>query len=84
MSAVIFKFSRSPVNFMAAHGIKFIDRVEALAKKDQQFRKLLGVIPQNNIPGSPWVRIKAIAAKPCKAVISYREISNLIIAQYGS
>jgi hypothetical protein len=44
------------------HGDKFIDRFEILARDDQQFRKLLGAVWQNNMSDALWARVKAIAA----------------------
>jgi hypothetical protein len=46
------------------HGGNFIDRFEILARDDQQFRKLLGAVWQNNMPDALWARVKAIAAPP--------------------
>jgi hypothetical protein len=46
---------------LAAHGDRFIDRVEDLAGRDAQFRKLLGATWQNSIPCDVWERIKAVA-----------------------
>src|SRR5713101_8165327 len=48
-------------DLLAAHGDQFIDRVEALARHDAQFRKLLGATWQNSMPGTLWNRIKAVA-----------------------
>ena len=47
-------------DLLVTHGDQFIDRVEALAKHDAQFRKLLGATWQNSIPGTLWGRIKAV------------------------
>ena len=48
-------------DLLVAHGVQFIDRIEALAGHDEQFRKLLGAIWQNSMPGTLWSRIKAVA-----------------------
>ena len=48
-------------DLLVAHGDQFIDRVEALAERDTQFRKLLGATWQNSMPGTLWSRIKAVA-----------------------
>jgi hypothetical protein len=48
-------------DLLVAHGDRFIDRIEALAGHDTQFRKLLGATWQNSIPGTLWSRIKAVA-----------------------
>jgi hypothetical protein len=49
-------------NSLVYHGDKFIDRFEVLAREDQQFRKLLGAVWQNNMSDALWARVKAIAA----------------------
>lgn len=49
-------------DLLVAHGEKFIDRIEALAKDDQQLRKLLGATWQNDMPDALWARIRAVAA----------------------
>jgi hypothetical protein len=43
------------------HGEEFIDRVEALAQQDQQFKKVLGAVWKNNISDAVWDRVKAVA-----------------------
>jgi hypothetical protein len=48
-------------DLLVAHGDQFIDRVEALAERDAQFRKLLGATWQNSMPDTLWSRIKAVA-----------------------
>lgn len=48
-------------DLMVAHGPRFIERVEALAGQDQQFRKMLGCTWQNRMPDELWARIKAVA-----------------------
>lgn len=48
-------------DLMVAHGDRFIDRIERLAKHDAQFRKLLGATWQNSIAPTLWERIKAVA-----------------------
>ena len=50
-------------SLLANHGNGFIDRIESLAQTDQQFRKLLGAVWQNNITDATWARIKAVAAQ---------------------
>jgi hypothetical protein len=48
-----------------AHGDKFIDRVEALAREDQDFRHFIGGIwPSRDMPEALLGRLKAIALKP--------------------
>jgi hypothetical protein len=48
-------------DFLVQHGHKFIDAVEKLAREDEQFRKLLGAVWQNDIAEDVWVRIKRVA-----------------------
>jgi hypothetical protein len=49
-------------DLLVAHGDKFIDRVECLAKSDEQFAKLLGVVWKNRMSEEIWKRVKAVAA----------------------
>jgi Family of unknown function (DUF6869) len=49
-------------NLLVAHGDEFIDRIECLAKSDEQFRKLLGIVWQNKMSDAIWMRVKAVAA----------------------
>ncbi|WP_052689292.1 DUF6869 domain-containing protein [Xanthomonas albilineans] len=49
-------------DLLVAHGEKFIDHIEALAKDDQQLRKLLGATWQNDMSDALWARIRAVAA----------------------
>ena len=51
-------------DLLVYHGDKFIDRFELLARDDQQFRKMLGAVWQNNMSDILWTRVKAIAAPP--------------------
>ena len=51
-------------DLLATHGEKFIDRFEELAKKDEDFRRLLGGAWQNQMPDELWKRVKAIALPP--------------------
>jgi hypothetical protein len=47
------------------HGYKFIDRIEALAKEDKDFRHFIGGIwPDRGMPQDLLDRFKAIALKP--------------------
>lgn len=46
---------------LAHHGKLLIGAVETLARDDEQFRKLLGALWQNNIAEDVWVRIKRVA-----------------------
>jgi hypothetical protein len=48
-------------DLLVSHGPEFIERVEALAAKDLQFRKLLGAVWQNDIRDDIWRRVRAIA-----------------------
>lgn len=49
-------------DLLTAHGERFIDRIEILAKDDQQLRKLLGATWQSDIADALWARIRAISA----------------------
>lgn len=49
-------------NLLVYHGSDFIDRIEALAAHDQQFKKLLGAVWQRDMPDAIWKRVKAVAA----------------------
>ena len=48
-------------DLMGGHGAQFIDRVERCAKSHEAFRRMLGVVWQNQIPDDVWARIKKIA-----------------------
>src|SRR5260370_5695799 len=48
-------------DLLVAHGNRFIDRIEALAGHDAQFRRLLGATWPNSIASGVWRRIKAVA-----------------------
>ena len=48
-------------DLLVSHGDRFIDRIEALAGHDTQFKKLLGATWRNSIAPGVWKRIKAIA-----------------------
>jgi hypothetical protein len=48
-------------DLLVEHGDQFIDRVEALARRDAQFKKLLGAVWQNSMSLKLWRRIKAVA-----------------------
>jgi hypothetical protein len=49
-------------DLLVAHGDKFIDRVEILAKSDEQFWKLLGIVWKNDMSDAIWNRVQAVAA----------------------
>ncbi|MGE3282468.1 MAG: DUF6869 domain-containing protein [Alphaproteobacteria bacterium] len=60
--AVLSNLAAGPFeDLLVAHGDRFIDRIEDLAERDAQFRKLLGAIWRNSIPAELWKRIKAVA-----------------------
>ena len=46
------------------HGASFIDRIEKIARTDQEFSKLLGAVWQRDIPDYIWARVKTVAAQP--------------------
>lgn len=61
--AVLANLASGPLeDLLTKHGDKFIDRIEQVAKKDAQLRKLLGAVWQNEIPDPIWNRIQTIAA----------------------
>ena len=43
------------------YGSQIIEQIEALARKDPQFKKLLGAVWRNNIAEDVWVRIQRVA-----------------------
>ncbi|MDE1151779.1 MAG: hypothetical protein PW788_04500 [Micavibrio sp.] len=52
-------------DFINAHADKFIDRIEALAKEEPDFRNFIGGIwPRKDMPEELVERFKAIALKP--------------------
>jgi|HubBroStandDraft_6_1064221.scaffolds.fasta_scaffold204330_4 hypothetical protein len=48
-------------DLLSQHGDQFIDRVETLARRDAQFRKLLGAVWQNTMSEEVWSRVRAVA-----------------------
>jgi hypothetical protein len=53
--------SAGPVeSLLALHGDKFIERVEAQAKADPAFAKLLGGVWQNRMPEAIWQRLQQV------------------------
>lgn len=63
--ATLANLAAGPVeDLLAKHGDQFIARIEALARKDGQFRKLLGGVWRNTITEKVWLRIKAVAGPP--------------------
>jgi hypothetical protein len=50
-------------DLLAQHGDKFIDRFEALAKQDTDFRQMLGGVWQNSMSDEVWERVQAIALR---------------------
>ncbi len=48
-------------DLLVRHGSDFIDRVEALAEHDRQFKRLLGAVWQRDMPNNIWKRVKAVA-----------------------
>jgi hypothetical protein len=53
--------SAGPIeDLLAQHGEAFIDRVEAEARIDPRFAKLLGGVWQNSISDAVWNRVQAI------------------------
>ena len=53
--------SAGPVeDLLAKHGESFIDRVEAEARKDPKFAKLLGGVWKNRMTEGIWDRVRAV------------------------
>ncbi|WP_158748396.1 DUF6869 domain-containing protein [Acidobacterium sp. S8] len=53
--------SAGPVeDLLAQHGDAFIERVEAEARKDPQFAKLLGGVWQNMMSDTIWNRVQSV------------------------
>ncbi len=48
-------------DLLVQHGSRFIERIEKQAKNDEQYRKLLGAMWQNDIPDDVWKRVKRVA-----------------------
>jgi hypothetical protein len=48
-------------DLLVQHGHKYIDAIERLAGHDEQFRKMLGAVWQNDIADDVWVRLKRVA-----------------------
>jgi hypothetical protein len=60
--SVLANLAAGPVeSLLAKHGDSFIDRIETLARRDPQFRKLLGAVWRNRISEKVWARMKAVA-----------------------
>jgi hypothetical protein len=47
-------------DLLAKHGEEFIDRVEAEARKDPLFAKLLGGVWQNSMSDKVWIRLQSV------------------------
>jgi hypothetical protein len=53
--------SAGPVeDLLARHGENFVDRIEAEARKDPLFAKLLGGVWQNRMSDAVWKRVQAV------------------------
>jgi hypothetical protein len=48
-------------DLLAKHGPAFIERIEEGARRDEQLRRVLGVVWRNEIRQDIWDRLKAIA-----------------------
>ena len=51
-------------DLLARHGSSFIERVEAQAQSDPQFKALLGGVWRNVTPSEIWARVEAIRGEP--------------------
>ncbi|OEZ01261.1 MULTISPECIES: DUF6869 domain-containing protein [Stenotrophomonas] len=49
-------------DLLVAHGERFVDRIEATCRRDQQFRKVLGATWRNGMADALWAHIRAVAA----------------------
>ena len=47
-------------DLLAKHGADFIDRVEAEARNDPNFAKVLGGVWKNEMPADVWARLQAV------------------------
>jgi hypothetical protein len=53
--------SAGPVeDLLTKHGDKFIERVEARARQDSTFAKLLGGVWKNRMSEDNWIRVQAV------------------------
>jgi hypothetical protein len=60
-SAVQEVLSAGPIeNLLALHGEGFIERVEAEARKDPAFAKVLGGVWKNRMSDAIWARLQAV------------------------
>jgi hypothetical protein len=48
-------------DLLVRYGHQYIDAIEKLASHDEQFRKLLGAVWQNEIADDVWARLKRVA-----------------------
>jgi len=54
-------FSAGPVeDILSHHGAEVIDRVEAKAKQDESFAKVLGGVWPSNLPDELWQRLQCV------------------------
>ncbi len=61
---ILMVLSAGPLeNLLAAHGQKFIDRVEAEVQANQHFRTLLGGVWKSSIANEVWERIQKVAER---------------------
>jgi hypothetical protein len=47
-------------DLLSKHGSAFIDRVEALARADSKFARVLGGVWQHTMPESLWLRVQSV------------------------
>jgi hypothetical protein len=48
-------------DLLVYHGARFMDQVESCARSSPAFKRMLGVVWQNEIPDDVWNRMNAIA-----------------------
>lgn len=59
---IMAKLAAGPLEeLLVYHGSKVIDRIEQLARQDDEFRKLLGGVWKNSIPDEVWIRLQAVS-----------------------
>jgi hypothetical protein len=59
---ILASLAAGPLEDVLVHyGPQLVEQVEALARKDVQFRKLLGAVWRNNIAEDVWVRVQRVA-----------------------
>ncbi|SFW69654.1 hypothetical protein SAMN02800691_3034 [Luteibacter sp. UNCMF366Tsu5.1] len=50
-------------DLLSSSGSAFIDRCESLAKTDERFKYMLGMVWKNNIPDDIWERVRLASSQ---------------------